>query len=433
MSPSWECRLQGRVMNRSSWFSLPFVFVALIGCSDSAHGPLEPASPKGDAVLGRMAFEQSCSGCHASNDGFDLKTFGFTDTTIIRRAVKHVDTATARNIVAYIQSLSAPRNDEKLRLFQPKSAPLSGDVEFATALFGRDTWPADMTTDQLLAIDPRKVQIAIRLPVWADESSNMDWMPDFPLPAGVLDYSGGLAAGAIAGYRAAPTRENLVRAVNALKSADRASANPEAPCLLEDTLRVKYQECFDVRRWTSTLVALYMLRNGMDLNLGGGVHDVWWDVGNAARKSRADKSVPIANPIENWTSWMFLGWSFDPSQHSSSYLGGGFQLLGLTRHATFVALRSQVARPRNSLSVYEDLVNAVRFAPAGWTLSVASFGLRNLNTRLAAGEGPTSVTAALAAIASVNSALTQAYKKVAVADRGSIDALAQPVLAALAR
>src|SRR5438128_3225954 len=48
--------------------------------------------------LGQIAFEQSCSPCHASRDGFDLAMFGFTDTTIIRRAVKHVDTATARRI-----------------------------------------------------------------------------------------------------------------------------------------------------------------------------------------------------------------------------------------------------------------------------------------------------------------------------------------------
>jgi hypothetical protein len=215
-------------------------------------------------VMGQLAFEQSCSGCHASRDGFDLKTFSFTDTTIIRRAVKHVDTATARDIVAYIHGLSAPPNNKDVRLFQPRGAPLAGDMEFAVALFGRDSWPADMTTAQLLAIDPRNVQIAARLPVWADETSNMDWMPDSELPGGILDYSGGLARGAIAGYHAAPTADNLVRAVNALRTADRAPANPQAPCLLEDTLRVRYRECFEVRRWTSSLVALYMLRNGMN-------------------------------------------------------------------------------------------------------------------------------------------------------------------------
>jgi hypothetical protein len=416
-------------MYRSS-FSLPVTLVVLVACSDSRRDPLDPQPPKADAVVGRMAFEQSCSTCHASRDGFDIKTFGFTDTTIVRRAVKHVDSATARNIVAYIHTLSAPQMNEKVRLFQPRGEPLPGDVEFANVLFGRDAWPADMSTAQLAAIDPRTVQVAIRLPIWSDENTNTDWMPDFPLPAGILDYSGGLVAGAIAGYRAAPTRENLLRAVNALRNADRAAANLQAPCLLEDTTRVRFRECFDVRRWTSTLVALHMLRNGMDMNLGGQIHDVWWDVGNAARKSRADRTVPIANVDQNWATWMFLGWSFDPSQHSSSYTGGGFRQLGLTRHATFVALRSEVARPRNSLSVYEDLVNAVRFAPASWTLNVTLFALRHLNERIADGQRPTLEQVALA-IAQVTTALTEAYKKVPLADRAKLDALGQPLLTAL--
>ncbi len=419
-------------MRRSALLSLPLVLLVFVGCSDSVQGPVDPAIPGADLVFGRMAFEQSCAGCHASRDAFDLKTFGFTDTTIIRRAVKHVDSATARKIAAYIRSLPAPPNDEGLRLFQPKGVSLGGDIEFANALFGRDAWPAELTTADLAAINPRAVQVAIRLPIWSDEGSNTDWMPDFPLPAGVLEYSGGLAAGAIAGYHAAPTRDNLLRAVNALRTADRASANPGAPCLLDDTLRVKYRECFEVRRWTSTLVALHLLRNGMHLDLGGQIHDIWWDVGNAARKSRADRTVPIANPVENWTSWMFLGWSFDPSRHSTSYTGGGFRQLGLMRHATFVALRSQVARPRNSLNVYEDLVNAVRFAPAGWTVPVASFGLRHLNERLIQGERPTSLDQIIMAIASVNTGLTEAYRKVTAADRLKLEALAQPVLAALA-
>jgi hypothetical protein len=419
-------------MYRSVRLSLPAGLLLFAGCSDSLRSPVDPASPKVDPIVGRLAFEQSCSGCHASRDGFDIKTFGFTDTTIIRRAVKHVDSATARNIVAYIQSLNAPPKDEKLRLFQPKGAPLPGDIEFANVLFGRDAWPDNLTTAQLAAIDPRTVQVAIRLPIWSDEGSNLDWMPDTPLPEGILNYSGGLVAGAVAGYRAAPTQDNLLRAVNALRTADRATANSEAPCLLEDTTRVRYAECFEVRRWTSTLVALYLLRNGMDLNLGGKVHDVWWDVGNAARKSRADRSVPIANADVNWTTWMFLGWSFDPSQHSSSYTGGGFRQLGLTRHATFVALRSEVARPRNSLSVYEDLVNAVRFSPASWTLPVATFGLRHINERIADGQRP-SVDQVATATAQVTAALTEAYKKVPVADRAKIDALAQPLLAALAK
>src|SRR6266545_4205162 len=100
-------------MYRSLQLSFPLVVLLVAGCSDASHGPIDPAAPKPDVSLGHAAFVQSCSTCHASGDGFDLKTFGFSDTTIIRRAVKHVDTATARNIVAYIQTVAAPRNEEK--------------------------------------------------------------------------------------------------------------------------------------------------------------------------------------------------------------------------------------------------------------------------------------------------------------------------------
>lgn len=420
-------------MSRPARLCLPLALAFFAACSDSSNGPVDPGISSGDVVFGKVAFEQSCAGCHASRDGFDLKTFAFSDTTIMRRAVKHVDSTTARNITAYIRSLSAPPNDRTIRLFQPRGAAIGGDVEFATALFGRDAWPDDMTTAKLAAINTREVRVAIQLPVWSDEGSNKDWMPDFVLPPGVLDYAGGLARAAIAGYHAAPTNDNLIRAVNALRNADRASANPNAPCLLDDSVRVRYRDCFEVRRWTSTLVALHILRNGMNADLGGRVHDVWWDVGNAARRSRADRSVPIANVKENWATWMFLGWSFDPSLHSSSYTGGGFRELGLMRHATFVALRSQVARPKNSANVYEDFLNAVRFAPAAWTSSAATFGLRHLDERLKAGDRPTAADQIAMSVTRVNSALLEANKKIPVADRTKLQVLATPVLEALAR
>jgi len=412
-------------------FSLPLALsLVLLGCSENINAPPQASLPKADAAVGRIAFENHCSGCHASRDGIDLKMFGFTDTTIIRRAVKHVDTTTARNIVAYIHSLTATPEPERLRLFQPHGAPLAGDVDFAIALFGRDAWPAELSSAGLLAIDPRNVQIAAKLPIWSDESSNLDWMPDNPLPYAILDYSGGLVAGALAGYRAVPTRDNLLRAVTALRTAANASANPGAPCLLEDTLRVDFRQCFEVRRWTSTLVALHLLRNGLDTDLGGPAVDIWWDVGNAARKSRNDPSTPIANPVENWVAWMFLGWSFDPSQHASVYTGGGFRQMGLVRHATFVALRSEVARPRNSTSPYDDALNAIRFAPNSWTTSVATFGLRQLLERLQSGDRP-SASQIAGVVTSVNTAVTEANRKNAVADRPGIQALGQQVLTAL--
>jgi hypothetical protein len=251
------------------------------------------------------------------------------------------------------------------------------------------------------------------------------------LPPGILNYNGSLAAGAIAGYTAAPTKENLQRAINAIRTADRATANIDAPCLLEDSVRARYRDCFEIRRWASTLVALYMMHNGMNQNLGGDLHDIWWDVGNAARQSKRDKSLPVANADQNWTAWMYLGWSFDPSKHSSFYLGTGFKTLGMMRQATFVTLRSEVARPKNSMSVYEDVLNAERFAPTSWAASATSFALRHLNERIEAGERPADATQKATALSQINTAMTEVAKKVSASDKTKLDVLAAPVLAVL--
>jgi hypothetical protein len=403
--------------------------LAAAGCSTESS--LGPAETPANTLLGRTAFTRECAQCHSAADGFDLAFFSFTDTTIIRRAVKHVDTATARNIVAYIRSLAVPHASEGLRLFQPGNAVLGSDIEFAVALFGQDIWPAGLTSAALKAIDPRQVRVALRLPVWSDEGSNLDWMPDVALPAAILDHGGHQAEAAIAGYRAAPTVENLRRAVQALRVADRTPDNPGAPCLLEDPARARYLECFEARRWTSTLVAQHMLRQGLMGSLGSDLHDVWWDVGNAARKSRADPSQTVSRVNENWATWMFLGWSFDPSRHPSVYTGGGLRSLGLNRHATFVALRSEVARPVNSPMVYDDLVQAVVFSPGGWTAATTAFGLRHLLERLAAGDRPTRPEQRIEAAAAVNRALMEAAKKVPLAERAALNLLAEQVLAGL--
>jgi hypothetical protein len=93
-------------------------------------------------------------------------------------------------------------------------------------------------------------------------------------------------------------------------------------------------------------------------------------------------------------------------------------------------LRSEVARRPNNTAVYEDFLNAMRSTPPGWTMSVATFGLRNLGERLAAGERPTLAELATS-IARIYSGLAEGYKKVGVSDRANLDALAAPVLAAL--
>jgi hypothetical protein len=227
------------------------------------------------------------------------------------------------------------------------------------------------------------------------------------------------------------TGENLRRAVLALRAADRVAANPEAPCRFDEPT-VDFRTCFEARRWVSTLVAQHMVRYGVS-QLAPELHDVWWDVGNAARKSRADGSVPVARPVENWASWMLLGWTFNPGGHPSVYTGGGLLQLGLARHATFIALRSQVARQRGSRAPYEDAAQAARFAPPAWALAATTFALRHLLERLAAQDRPARAETIPEAVAAVQTAVMQASRKVAAADRAQLAALGAEVVAELTR
>lgn len=404
---------------------------ALLACATrDSTSPATTPLRVADAARGATAFAQSCSICHASGDGYDVAHFNFTDTTIVRRALRHVDTLTAYDIVAHIRSLRVAPADPTVRVFQPGGEVLTSDVALAMELFGSDHWPAGLTTAQLAAIDPRKVAVAVPVPRWADEVTNLDWMPDDPLPDAILDDQGQLARAAIAGYRAAPTSQNLARAVAALRTADRRTANPGAPCLdLAQLDRVNFEQCFQVRRWTATLVGQHFLRFGLPAQSAPELIDVFWDVGNVARKS-IGTPTPLANATANWAAWQYLAWTFDPSRHPTVYTGGGLHKLGLDRHATFLALRSEVARPAGSVAPYDDVASAVSFAPNAWAYDVLDFGYRHLLERIAAGDVPRAVDAAQARDR-VHVALTTALRKVPSAQAAALTALQDQILASI--
>jgi hypothetical protein len=406
--------------------------LGLTACQDG--GPTDPEErfQPANAVLGRVAFTEECASCHASADGLDLAFFGFSDTTIIRRALAHVDATTARHIVAHIRTLPASGVNRDVRLFQPGGRVLTSDVEFATSLFGSDAWPLSLTTAQLRAIDPRAIAVAVAMPLWSEEKQNLDWMPDRPLPEGILKFRDAAAQGAIAAYRAAPTVQNLNRAISALRTADRSVDNPAAPCILDEPARLDHAACFEVRRWTSTLLAAHLIRFGLDTPIPSALRDIWWDVGNIVRRSGDNGKPGLENRRTNWASWMYVSWMFDPSRHQAVYTGRGFQQLGLPRHATFIALRMQVARRAGSHGPYEDLRQAVIFAPAEWTTAVATFGYRHLLERIAAGDLPTNQSGDLArARARIQETAADLAKKAPPAERPALAALAQQVLAAL--
>jgi hypothetical protein len=372
------------------------IIITVAGCSGDALGPPgtgDPAPPpSGDAIAGAVAFVENCGTCHAAKDGFDLAFFAFPDTTIVRRAVMHVDTVTALDIVAHIRTIDVRMADRTTRVFQPLDAVLASDLEFALDVFGADRWPADLTTNGLLAIDPRAVGVAVEFPIWSVEETNVDWMPERPISDALLDFDGGSARFALDRYYTTRSLDDLARAVVALRIADRSFENADAPCIedpsADDPLALfQAESCFEARRWTSTLVAQHMLRTGLQVPVSPVLHDVWWDVGNAARRA-AQRRDDFDNAVENWASWMYLGWSFAPQQHASVYLGIALNELGLPRHSTFVALRSQVARGRGSLAPYRDARNAAIFSPAPWARDAVAFGFRQLIERLEDGDAP---------------------------------------------
>ena len=75
-------------------------------------------------------------------------------------------------------------------------------------------------------------------------------------------------------------------------------------------------------------------------------------------------------------------------------------------------------------------MNAVRFAPSGWTLPVATFALRHISERLASGDRP-SLASIATAITQIYSGLTEANKKLPVADRGKLEPIIAQIVALL--
>ncbi|HET9274967.1 MAG TPA: hypothetical protein VFN96_02730 [Gemmatimonadales bacterium] len=404
---------------------LLLALAAACGSADGSGGtPTQPPpAPSPDVTLGRTAFLQECASCHNSHDGFDLAFFSYPDTAIIRRAVKHVNQATAQNIATYIGWLSTPHVPRSTRVFQPKGTVLSGDVQFATALFGQDIWPT-MSTAQLKAINPVDVAVPLSLPPWSDEASNVDWLAEDPPPAGFMGAAGGRATAAVAAYHAAPTAANLTKAVDAFYGPDEDAANPAAPCLFNDPSRVDYFQCFEIRKWASSLVGQHMLRNGGKQSAGAHAHELWWAVGEAARMAEKAGSTAIANNRENQRVWFYLGWIFEPGLHQSFYL----ENLLPPRVAVFVALRGQVSRPAGSWeehkSIYDDLFRAVQHAPAHWANAVATFGLKHVLERLNSGDRPAAAAQKSHATAMIDAAISAAAAKVTSAQLSALQSLA---------
>ncbi len=344
------------------------------------------------ARRGAEVFRAECASCHVAGDGFDLAHFGFPDSTILRRAVFHVSQQEAEDIVAHIERIPADAVGRSTPPFETERA--ADDVDFAVRLFGEDAWPAGVGEEELRAIDPSRIAAAVDLPLWSDESSNLDWMPDRPLPQAVLDGRDRWVQRLLGRYRRDATDENALAVSRALRWHYFAEASPHAVCRPEqgggaipDPL-----ECFEGLRWAAAFGANHLLATGgdpgEDIEGSTRLPDTFWDVGQAARAATLHHEGELENDLENWVSWHWVGWIFAPQNHASVYTAGGLSRTGLRRHATFVALRSLVDRRVGSAHPAKDLRNAAFHAPRPWLWNAVDTGIGMLEARAGRGEGP---------------------------------------------
>lgn len=388
------------------------LLIGLGACAD--RSPVEPEAPisgplaaaSGTSAAGAIAFNASCASCHTSKDAFDLAVFRFADRDIIRRAVFHVDTTTAKQILQYIRSLKVASVSRDRRPFQVPKA--SSDEDFARRLFGRDAWPASLDEAALLRLDPTKVAAAVDFPRWSDEASDLDWMGNRPLPEAILSYNNHAPRLAIDAYFTNRSDARLLTAFSRVRAAlfDPVSG---ACTQINDGIINAPLDCFEQLRWLSNLGAQHVLRRGMTAaalpTTSTLVQSTWWDVGQAARRSLIKNKTPIPNAEGNWVSWMYLGWVLAPSSRASTYTASGLTRVGLPRHATFVAVRSLVSRSATASSAYADLRTTVSVAPMPWLEAAATSAIRALEQRQARGWKPTSVDGIASAIDALDDAV----------------------------
>lgn len=330
-------------------------------------------TPPADIAHGLTAFVASCSTCHATRDAFDLAHFGFASTDIVRRALKHVDLQTANDIAAYVKSLGVRRVGRDTRPFQPGTQVLANDQAFWVATFGTKDWPANLTPAALRSINTRALDVPLVLPQWSSESDDTDWLPEVPLTNELLNASSGELAAAIERYYAASTTANLLSAIASFERAN--SATIASVCYGEAGTHPRARECFEARRWMSTLAAQHFLRQGAG-SIPIEVADLWWSTGQAAVTVYQRERGHPASMV--W-GWLYLAYSFAPTRFNedNAYLGQFLQADGMLHLAAFTALRRMVdtAQVHRALPAqrFWDASLAILRAPHAVQGSIAEF------------------------------------------------------------
>lgn len=368
---------------RSSSLVLAVLAGAAYGCGDTSTMPETsrptPTIATGDAAAGRSMFLQTCATCHASGDGYDVAAFGFSSFDVMRRSLGHLDSVSARNVTAYIESLRPVARVEGVP-FQPRGSIGTTEEAFWVDAMGARDWPTGLSPEALRSIDPRELRVPLEMPGWSEESSLQDWMPDAPLPREVLDHDGGALRSGLDAYYADPTEDHLLQAVAAFEA---AVEGPDRLC--EDSDPVP---CFDARRWMASLGGQHYLRYGHTEDVPVEVAEVWWSVGESAI-ALPGRLLHLDQPYEGFdrlsehyilgARWMYLAFSFHPEAFNEPgrYMGAFLREAELDRVSVFVALRRMVgdglAHRENPDQVLQDGLIALESSDYAVAGGVAEF------------------------------------------------------------
>ena len=357
----------------------------------------------GDALRGEQLFAENCAVCHVARDGWDLQAFAMPDTMIHRRAMAHVAEQGAFDIIRFVHSGDVQRlsgsalGQAEVPPFQPGGQVVASDRAFAEQLFGADRWPAELTAEELLAIDPQTLPVPLPMPRWSVEETVQDWMPNEPLPTHIESASA--VQSALDQYRITPSDANLVRVLRAF---DRVTTEGEKfPGEHGTGSRADFWMSFDLYRWVAVLAAQHLMRDGRTAltvdRVDGrpveerhvGLTSPWWRVGDIMRRFDAFRDDAPADVYQTAARWFYVAWSLrqDVVGHEQKYMSVALDRgFGLKRLSAFSLAYGIVAGAPNNHYLYTDLIAVHRHTPPHWQADLMIFLLEHLIGRWEGGD-----------------------------------------------
>lgn len=319
----------------------------------------------------------ACMNCHVSKDGYDIALFNNVDSIpfmnrVFHRALKHVSTEDAINVMNYIKSLTkngvTPRNTTKI-VYQPGNEIVT-ETQFANSI---GLTNSSYTLNQIAAWDFTQIKVPITLPSWVDTSTLNDILPEKSLQ--LLKNNNLAVKTAYYQYLENPTDPNFVRFKRVVFNTLTAGEKHPGEHGYND-----FKESYNTMKWLSGAYIQHIIRykNGQfgpfniivdginSDNTYESVLDPIWFAGDIARRSLDNGSIQeqLKDRDDIRSTWLYLGWignygrtaNFESKYIAEALISKNFQFL-----TQAVILKSLINRPSNVQAIYDDLKTAGRF------------------------------------------------------------------------